>query len=287
MKHEASILICLLLLAGSLNDAEAAQNVMWNQNKVESSSGTGESEEGKEEDFRVQSLTISGDDDDDPKVCLNAEDGECGVYLTVDLEEGNFSIGIAEKDIMTISTDRQITLDAKEVNVTDLNIEGSLNADGLVQWKLVSQEGFWTAPVGWSFTETSTCGGVYLLGGYELTSTIPLSKTFSNLVDHTEIRIVATIHYIDAWSGETAYLKANVGNAGAFEYLWTDSYDSSSGRDNINICGAYYGEGQFSNKIDVSIPHSSSEIQITIGTTLNQDPSDESYGISDFQIYVR
>lgn len=245
------------------------------------------SEEPTGADFRVQSLIVAGEDESDPKVCLNGDGEDCGVLLTLDLEEGDFSIQVLDEEILKMTTDREITLNAKQVNVTDLNIEGNLKADGLEQWKLAFQEGFWTSPVGWGFSETSTCGGVYLLGGYQLTSTTPLSKTFSNIVDHTELRIVATIHYIDAWSGETAYLKANVGNSGSFEYLWTDTYDSSSGRDNVNICGAYYGEGQFSNKIDVSVPHSSSEIQIEIGTTLTQDPNDESYGISDFQIYVR
>ena len=50
-----------------------------------------------------------------------------------------------------------------------------------------------------------------MLGGYEKFGGGEISKNFKYLPLHTAIRIKAIFHYIDFWSGETAYLKINNG----------------------------------------------------------------------------
>jgi hypothetical protein len=45
------------------------------------------------------------------------------------------------------------------------------------------------------------------LGGYGLTAGGEISKTFRQLPAHAEIRLKANFHFIDAWSGETAFAK--------------------------------------------------------------------------------
>ncbi len=50
-----------------------------------------------------------------------------------------------------------------------------------------------------------------MLGGFEKFGGGEISKLFKVLPNHTKIKIKAIFHFIDFWSGETAYLKVNVG----------------------------------------------------------------------------
>ena len=58
------------------------------------------------------------------------------------------------------------------------------------------------------------------------------------------MRITANFHFIDAWIGETAYMKASTGANGEMEYIWTQYYNSMSTQASINVCGSeQYAEG--------------------------------------------
>ncbi len=39
--------------------------------------------------------------------------------------------------------------------------------------------------------------------------------------------------------------------------------------------------------IDVSFPHEKSEVKISFGSTLDEDPCNESFGIDDVMIYTK
>jgi len=81
-------------------------------------------------------------------------------------------------------------------------------------------------------------------------------------------------------------MQINTGPNGAAEYIWTDRYDSTMAVNSINICGATYGEGKFSVPIDVYQPHTANSVTVTFGSTADQDPCDQSWGISNIGIYV-
>lgn len=49
----------------------------------------------------------------------------------------------------------------------------------------------------------------YFLGGHCLTSNINLTKTFSNLPYHENLRINAEVHLFDNWEGEEIFLYAD------------------------------------------------------------------------------
>ena len=40
---------------------------------------------------------------------------------------------------------------------------------------------------------------------------------------------MANVHYIDAWQGESMFMRANIGVDGKMEYLWIENYDYSKG----------------------------------------------------------
>jgi hypothetical protein len=50
-----------------------------------------------------------------------------------------------------------------------------------------------------------------MLGGYGKFGGGEVVKTIENLNEHSKIKITANFHFIDAWSGESAFMKINNG----------------------------------------------------------------------------
>lgn len=125
-----------------------------------------------------------------------------------------------------------------------------------------------------------------MLGGYCQLSFGEISKVFGGLPDHSIIRITANYHFIDAWAGETGFMRTDTGKDNEMVYKWTEPYDSAQASGSINVCGARYGEGKFSSPIDISFPHVDKTLKIAFGATIDQDPCDESYGISNLNIFI-
>ena len=133
----------------------------------------------------------------------------------------------------------------------------------------------------WSFKEKSICGGVFMLGGYELLSEEEIGLEIKGLRKHAEVRVEANFHFIDAWHGESGYMMIDG------EYVWTESNDYTLAKAAINVCGGLYGESKFQSTIDVVVPHTSEDLDVTFGSTLVSAPSLASYGISSFRISLR
>ena len=124
-----------------------------------------------------------------------------------------------------------------------------------------------------------------MLGGYCQFSNIEVSKTFGNLLSHSQVKILASFHFIDAWIGETAYMKVSL--EGEYQYVWTENYKAGQAGAGKNACGAHHVEGKFMSGIDVTVPHTDNSLQVAFGALLDEDSCDESWGISMFQIYIR
>jgi len=232
----------------------------------------------------VTSMTIAAPAGSD--ATLDFTSGANTISATL-ASDGSFQIQNSDNEnIIEIATNNDVTIGASLTTTQSLAFTGSLSFGSTTQWRMVVNENFWSPPTGWSNNEITTCGGAYLLGGYCVMSRGQEQKTYSGLPAHTTIRITATWHYIDAWNGETSYLQLNVGPSGAQEYVWTDRYDSTMAVNSINICGATYGEGRFAVPIEVYIPHTSDSITVTFGSTVDQDPCDQSWGISNLSVYI-
>lgn len=93
-----------------------------------------------------------------------------------------------------------------------------------------------------------------MLGGYGQLSSEKI-QTVINLdnYDYSHLKIEALFHFIDAWSGESAYLKIP-NTVGGSTYLWTDSFDFTSTKNSLNLCGSEtVGEGKFSTSVEAVI----------------------------------
>jgi len=79
----------------------------------------------------------------------------------------------------------------------------------------------------------------------------------------------------------------NNGPKGANAYVWTDRYDSTMAVNPINICGSPVGEGRVGVPISITVPHTANSIIVTFGTTADQDPCEQSWGISNLSISIQ
>lgn len=87
------------------------------------------------------------------------------------------------------------------------------------------------------------CGALTLLGGYGQLSSHKLSTALDlSPYTFTQLKLEATFHFLDAWTGHTAYLR--LPHSGA--YLWTDSHDFTINKNSLSVCGSEIGEGKFS-----------------------------------------
>eukprot|EP00466_Bigelowiella_natans_P004838 jgi/Bigna1/135061/aug1.27_g9769 len=141
-----------------------------------------------------------------------------------------------------------------------------------------------------------SCGGVTILTKYPTVKSeddeeeefslqhreddLTFSRTFAIPRHHEMIRLVATVHFVDDWQGETAYLKVDG------SIVWTQSHTERNSNQLMNICGKVrYPDSKFSVPIDVTIPHSSPSMKVTFGSNLRTDQA--LFGLSSLAVYMK
>lgn len=197
-------------------------------------------------------------------------------------DTGVFSIVLADKKIFHVSKAGDINVNGNVRAKGSLRVDGKFYYAGMNQWFVAARDYFSKGAAGWSNTSTSECGkSKTLLGGYGKFGGGNTTKSIRKLTDHTELRVTTNFHFIDSWQGEMAYLVID----GVI--VWTDSYSLSDVKEGINICGGPAREAKFASNIDVVIPHSSTSVTITFGTTLAGTPFTQSWGLDDVTVYLR
>jgi len=189
---------------------------------------------------------------------------------------------ISNTGVLTIEADLIINND---VMADTVSMRGtSFVLEGVKQWGLVHHDDFESEKSlqGWSDKRTSKCqhGGNTFLGGHCNFSYNEVTKVFKNLPPHDKLKINAAFHMLDSWDGEYAYMKLDDVK------VWTKRGQHSPDK-GINICGGDFNDPAFNIAIDVSVPHNKPEIKITFGSTLDEEPCNESFGVDDVMIYVR
>jgi hypothetical protein len=182
---------------------------------------------------------------------------------------------------------------------------------GIKQWALVSSENFDDQNIGaWSRTgstnnspiTTTTCGHPkdFFLGGACTLGSGIVTKTFTRLPAHKEVRIKATMNFIDRWRGEQAWIK--LGGS----YVWLDTVGQADPATDAasavvarqlngatgmkSVCGnEKYMELALGKLVDVTKRHDNDELTIEFGTSLGDqvDACEQSWGVDDVQVYVR
>lgn len=228
----------------------------------------------------VPGLIISGDGEHtDPRL-------ELGDQYAVTASSGALVFTSPTAELFSVKEGKlhsQVPLSAGAIDVASLSI------GGVPQWSLVVADNFAKSAEGWSHTSTSSCGGVTMLGGYCNFAQGDVTRTVSGLPPHSQLKIQATYHFIDRWVGETAFMKLNLGSGGEMVPVWTEGHAQDHEKAGLNVCGAEsVHEGKFAVSVEVTVPHSSPDVNVAFGSTMDaQDPCDESWGISTFQVSVR
>lgn len=222
-------------------------------------------------------------------------DGHSGIQLTT--EETSCFLGIfnssypfgvkcGDKYPLYVDETRRTHFGAEVLTEGKIEFTGGLTVGGVNQWSLVHYDGF-TGSEAESYTNKSIteCAGIRMLGGYCQYSAGNTSRLLG-LPSHSQIRLKLTWHFIDQWRGESSFI--NLGTSSSNQTVWSFTYDISQSLDPINICGnSDYGEGKFSVPVDITYEHTSSQILILFGSTLEEQPCEKSWGISGLEVYIR
>eukprot|EP00298_Acanthocystis_sp_HF-20_P011676 c19515_g1_i2.p1 GENE.c19515_g1_i2~~c19515_g1_i2.p1 ORF type:complete len:390 (+),score=158.58 c19515_g1_i2:84-1253(+) len=197
-----------------------------------------------------------------------------------------FSIGqggiVSKKDQLVVKG----KIDAESFAASSVHSSSFLEISGVKQWSLHSLEDFDEVDdvTGWSHGTITECAGHHILGGHCVeTAKGEVSKTFTNLPPHSQIRINAKYMFIDSWDGESGYLKADS------NLVWTESYNHADGdsKHGINLCGNSTPERKFGRTIDVTVPHTGNSITLIFGATTDEHPCDESFGVDSVMVFTR
>lgn len=214
-------------------------------------------------------------------------DGHQNFLISLLAETGSFVIKNQRFNLLEVDSKDVLHINSNFVKFQGLKFYGDFYISTMKQWKLFLYENYWSEPYGWTNNSISTCGGINMLGGYGLLSGGEITKEFADIPPHSVIRIMANYHFIDAWSGETGFMRVNSGREKTMEYVWTERHDFSKGANVTSICGAKYPENKLTTTIDLTFPHNDKSLVIGFGSTLDQDPFENSFGISNLQIYLK
>lgn len=221
--------------------------------------------------------------------------------------QGSFQIKQDQTKVLSITKKRNVkingALSAKGLDVASFSINGN------AQWALTHLDTFGTlaaaqkedsvkeATAGWKYkvfqapnlTEEEKkkilpffileCSGLNIFTAPVAPGFI--SKTFKKLPPHRFARIVATVHFVDDWQGETAWLKLDN------NYSWTETLDQKVVGSQINVCGrSQFPESKFASTLDITIEHAAEKLHVQFGANL-ENGSEANFGISSVQIYLR
>ena len=120
--------------------------------------------------------------------------------------------------------------------------------------------------------------GAHVFGQYDL-----IKKVFSNLPYHSGVIITMDFLKMDSWDGENFKILVDSVEVYMNTFDW-------SGNDWCGDAPTYYGNNQYNEKI-INIylninPHTSSSLTIQLQSNLDQPPTDESYGIQNFKLFL-
>mmetsp|Transcript_9169 Transcript_9169/g.19972 ORF Transcript_9169/g.19972 Transcript_9169/m.19972 type:complete len:261 (+) Transcript_9169:106-888(+) len=233
--------------------------------------------------LKVSSLVVAADKSGS-RIQLGA-DGVVGL----DAGGDGFRLGTSHTGLRLSRARGIATVDSGVVESPSLSLAGDFSIAGVKQWKLAFSEDFdSTLGAGWSHPDVSRCGGVTMLGGYCKFGRGDVTRNFANLPPHSRLKVKASYHFIDSWMGESGFMKLNVGVAGAPVLVWSERHSQQTEQHGLDLCGnAKVHEGKFSVPLEVIVPHSSGNFTVSFGSTMDaEDPCDESWGVSAFEIYV-
>lgn len=226
--------------------------------------------------IRSQSLTIDG--------AISVANGVSAESLTVN--HASLTVLTSPK---IASPTGVVTIIGNVAASGDISSNGTISASSFIQndvrqWAVTHHDDFEQNADGWSTKDVSSCDGVdhHLAGHCNNVKGGEVRKTFTGLPEHQFLRLQARYHFLDSWEGETAFAK--IGD----KVVWTDVNDIRGLHpDTKSVCGGDHPDSRMSVPIDVTIRHTGNAVDVSFGSTLDEHPCNESFGIDDVIVSVR
>jgi len=265
----------------------------------------------------VNSLDISAPQNEAAEIAIKSGTSKYNMGVRSD---GSFAITDGDQHPYLTIEEGNIFAHTQVLSAGGLSSDTNMAVGGVTQWALIASEDFAAGSDGWGETGCATpcsgspaiagesttclegkvtpCGGVRMLGGYRAFGPGNTRKTYSALREHKQVRVTGTYHFIDSWEGETGFVMLGEHLKGRecdeMSYGWTHSYDAREVSSAINVCGDITPEGRFSVPFSITLPHSSKDIEVTLGSTLKGgdrefDKGEGSawWGVSGIEVYIR
>ncbi|KAL4482582.1 hypothetical protein ABPG72_005825 [Tetrahymena utriculariae] len=186
-----------------------------------------------------------------------------------------------------------------DITIQSLEVEETLEMTSFLQsnqWQLAFHDHFEDKKslIGWNINQIQLCakktgGNVknqdeedqdYFLGGHCVgPSDLKLQKLYTNLPKHKNIKIQARVHFFDKWEGESLSLFVDD------KMAWTKVIDGDNAH--YDICGDSSADPHFGLPVEITIPHSESQVNIKFESNLAKDRCLASFAIDDVEIFVR
>lgn len=182
--------------------------------------------------------------------------------------------------IASASGDYWIDFDGVSTSATcDMTTDGG-------GWTLVFDDDFESAPdPGWSVSTRYSCGSFStILGGYGIISGGEISNDIdAYAIAHTSVWVDLSYEKLDSWDGETGYVNVD-GTT-----IWSLAMNDHGGT-GAEVCGWNRGGASSwdsEHAVNVITAQSADPIALVAGSTLDQDPGDESWGLDDVLVWIR
>ena len=201
----------------------------------------------------------------------------------------NESILVELNSIENININTPLYINSSSIDILLNSKDSSFRYNNIEQFILYSIDTFQEEDIKWSNAVLSTCGNndKYILGGYCHYSNNITERKYYIEAKHNYIRIKATFNFYDNWEGEGVFMKFNN------EIIWYETHKwcdkilvRNCKKYGINVCGGEYPD-KIGVPIDIIIPYEEKEFTIQFGSSIQKDPCEASWGISDVSIYIK
>ena len=249
--------------------------------------------------FQPSGYVADTSDCDDGDATINPDAVELCNGLDDDCD-GDADIGHLGLDEICVA---ESCLEILESHPNAVDGEYTISGLGLAECDMGSFGGGWTQVFmdnmnppdsGWSLQTTTTCGiWGQILGGYGVISGGSINNTISTRgVPHSELWVEFDYIALDSWDFSSTGMGPDFGyaNFNSTSILQVDfnNHVSIYGQ----VCGWWrpnYPVGSYDSRLYVSSIQSGyhPNFTLTVGSTLNQGPYDESFGFDDVYVWVR
>lgn len=159
------------------------------------------------------------------------------------------------------------------------------NQQACLIWNMVATT--WTKDAdnnreGWDVSDgkdnSYTCAGINFYGSYgNFGKAAKVTRKF-DLPPHYRIKIKALYFKLDSWDNEFGFIMVDTEKIWNLQMLWNLGY---------KLCGhPEFGWKGLAINVDAEVAHTRPIATVTISSTLDEAPDNESWGVRDFFMYI-